>query len=631
MASLLLFTIQIFLFGALAVYLHHQSEDYGFAPLLFFVAGLMGALNIIELLTFYIEFTPGVVIRPGGHVYIPIILLIVLTIYITNGTRSARIAIAGLIGIDVLIVSVLAFLSLYLQFQDPAAPIRGLFADENLLTPLFLRGVVASTITFAANMVVIIVVYQGIKNAFPSFPAGLIPGIALLSALWVDGILYNILAFLGTPQFVAGIPGDILMKTLAGLLLAPIAGWYLIRIAPTAPHYVGTANRSTFDILIGEGRAAEHVAQLEDELRVSRAIYEQITQHIEEIFWLADVKRERLLYLSPNFEKITGKSPEIYYRNPRALAALAHPDDRGVDMIRQVLLSPELEFRIQRDDGSIRWLRNRSFPIVTQDQQVVRYAGITEDVTEHREAQAQAFALELSHEKVKLLHRFVRDASHDLRTPLSSILLKLEMLERVDDARKAQLQGELRDVAQHLNNLIDDLFTLSRIESEEQPVPVEVDFNAIVQKVSDHHRVLAQNKSLGLDVHLADGGLSIVGNGDQLFRLVANLVENAIHYTEQGGVTVTTRANGDWALLEVADTGMGIPQAHLEQIFERFFRTEEARHTRLDGTGLGLAIAQAIVEQHRGTISAQSVEGQGTTFQVRFPLARTQPDTPQTN
>ncbi|MCC6612996.1 MAG: PAS domain-containing sensor histidine kinase [Anaerolineae bacterium] len=621
MISLLIFAAQLLLFGALAAYLHYRSEDFGLAPLLFYVAGLMGALNLISLLAFNIDVAPGIVIRPGGHVFVPIILFIVLTVYITSGTRSARLTIGGLIGIDVLIVCSLLFLALYLQFQDPSTTIGGLFVDEDILTPLFLRGVAASVITFAANMFVIVIIYQGIKNAFPTFPASLIPGIALLSALWVDAILYHLLAFLGTPQFAAGIPGDILMKTLAGLLLAPLAGWYLTRVAPNAPHYVGPAKRSTLDIVFGEGQDAEHIAQLEDELRVSRAIYEQLTQHIEEIFWLADVKRERLLYLSPNFEKMTGQSPEDFYHNPRALVELVHPDDRGQDMIRAVLLSPEMEFRIQREDGSVRWLRNRSFPIVTQNHQVVRYAGITEDVTTRREAQAQAFALELSREKVNVLHRFVRDASHDLRTPLTSILLKLDMLEKASAERKRQLEHDLREAAQHLNSLIDDLFTLSRIESEEQPAPVKVEFNAIVRKVTDHHRVIAQNKNLGLDVTLAEQQIVIRGNQDQLFRLVANLVENAIYYTDQGSVAVTTRVNGDHASLEVTDTGIGIPEADLEQVFERFYRTDEARHMRQEGTGLGLAIARAVVEQHRGSLTAASAEGRGTTFRVSFPLA----------
>ncbi|MCA9906826.1 MAG: HAMP domain-containing histidine kinase, partial [Anaerolineae bacterium] len=274
-------------------------------------------------------------------------------------------------------------------------------------------------------------------------------------------------------------------------------------------------------------------------------------------------------------------------------------------------------------DDSVRWLRNRSFPIVTPDQQVVRYAGITEDITSRREAQSQAFALELSREKVKLLHRFVRDASHDLRTPLSSLLLKLDLLEKVDAPQRQKLQRELRDVAKHLNRLIEDLFTLSRIESEEQTLSAGVDFNAIVKQVGEQHQIIAQSKNLGLGVFLAGEAVKIPGSQDQMFRLVANLVENAIYYTDQGTITVRTLVDGGQAILEVADTGMGIPEANIEHIFERFYRTDEARTKRQAGTGLGLAIVQAIVEQHQGTISAQSIEGEGTTFRVSFPLMST--------
>ena len=116
----------------------------------------------------------------------------------------------------------------------------------------------------------------------------------------------------------------------------------------------------------------------------------------------------------------------------------------------------------------------------------------------------------------------------------------------------------------------------------------------------------------------------MVGDQDQLFRLVANLIDNAIHYTRQGTVTVATLVEGDQAILEITDTGIGIPKAYLESIFERFYRTAQAREMRRDGTGLGLAISKAIVEHHRGTITAQSAVEEGTTVRVVLPL-----DTPQ--
>jgi PAS domain S-box-containing protein len=629
MLSIYIFAVQICLFGAIALYLHYRSEDYGFTPLLFFVAGIMGVFNVIELMTLFIEPAPGIIIRPGGHVFVPIILLTVLVVYITSGTRSAQVVIAGLIGVDVLVLSILVFLLLYLNVRTPSTVVQGLLAEEGIVTPLFLRGVVASTIAFTADMFVIAIVYQGIVNAFPSFSRPLIPGIALLIALWVDAVLYNFLGFFGTPRFVSGIPGDILMKTLAGLLLSPLACWYLARIAPRLTNYLGATNRSTLDILFGEGEFASRLAQLESELQVSRAIYEQIIQHIGEIFWLVDIKQERLLYLSPNFEKLTGQAPERFYRHPGALLKLVHPDDRAQDISSQVFLSPESEFRIRREDGSFRWFRNRSFPIITQDQQVVRYAGIVEDITARREAQAQAFALELSREKVNLLHRFIRDASHDLRTPLSTILLRAHLLEKVDADRRKVVIGEIREAAQRLNKLIDDMFTLSRIESEEQIEMASVDLNEIVQQVCGDHKIIAQTRNLCLAPHLMNEAIPVTGNPDQLSRLVANLVDNAIHYTEQGTITVATLTRKNQAILEIRDTGIGIPEAHLESIFERFYRTAQAREMRRDGTGLGLAISKAIVEQHRGTITVQSVVGEGTTFQVAFPIDRAHQDQAQ--
>jgi two-component system phosphate regulon sensor histidine kinase PhoR len=179
---------------------------------------------------------------------------------------------------------------------------------------------------------------------------------------------------------------------------------------------------------------------------------------------------------------------------------------------------------------------------------------------------------------------------------------------------------EIREAAQRLNKLIDDMFTLSRIESEEPGEHAAVDLNAIAEEACNEYQILAQNRNLGLALRLADGAVPMVGDQDQLFRLVANLVDNAIHYTEQGTITVATHIQKNQAVLEVTDTGIGIPEAHLGSIFERFYRTAQARTMRRDGTGLGLAISKAIVEQHRGTIKVQSAVGEGTTVQVAFPI-----------
>jgi signal transduction histidine kinase len=188
---------------------------------------------------------------------------------------------------------------------------------------------------------------------------------------------------------------------------------------------------------------------------------------------------------------------------------------------------------------------------------------------------------------------------------------------------------EICEAAQRLNKLIDDMFTLSRIESEEQGEQITVNLNTVVEEVYDEYQVLAQDRKLGLVLHLTDGSVPTVGDPDQLFRLIANLIDNAIHYTRQGMITITTLIEGDQAILKITDTGIGIPEAHLESIFERFYRTAQAREIRRDGTGLGLAISKAIADQHEATIAVQSVVGEGTTIRVVFPIDNAQPDQAQ--
>src|SRR5204862_7542956 len=121
---------------------------------------------------------------------------------------------------------------------------------------------------------------------------------------------------------------DTIMKTLAGLLIWPLVAIYLTRIAPSLPDYVGTKGRPTFDIFFRNGQANAALQSLETELRISRSIYRQLTEHIEEIFWLVDIETRRFLYISPAFESITGYSMERLYKDANALLQIVHPDQR---------------------------------------------------------------------------------------------------------------------------------------------------------------------------------------------------------------------------------------------------------------------------------------------------------------
>jgi PAS domain S-box-containing protein len=632
MLTLSIFVVQLVLFTMLALWLHRLSEYYGLTPLLFFIAGIVGVLNIIELNMLFIEPVPGtdIVLRPGGHIYIPLILASVLVLYVVNGTYPARITLFGIIAINLLILVILGFLLAYTTFVSPGTEISGGLAYSQVLTGIFIRGMVASLIAFFVDMFVIIIVYQGTQNFLHRLPDWIIPGLALLLALWTDSALFNLLAYLGTDRFVLEIPGDIVMKTAAGLIIWPMAAFYLLRIAPTLPDYQGSNGRGTFDIIKPAPDPAM-VQTLKHDLQTSRAIYQQLTQHIEEIFWLIDTNKQRFLYLSPAFERITGRSAEPYYQDAEQLGDLLHPADKPADdemsFVDFLITSPPGDFRLRDIHGNYRWLRNRSFPITDDSGQALRYAGVLEDITDHKRATERALRLVVAEEKMRVLHDFIRDASHDLKTPLSAMMLKVNLLERVNDPRKRlQLQDEIHERATYLSRLIDDLFELSQIQGGTDRIIDTIDLNDIVRDVKRDSAPLAEEKHLTFMLDLTDDDTTLKGNAQELKRAVTNLVGNAIRYTPQGRITVRTRSNNDRVFLSVQDTGIGIKPEAQDHIFERFFRTEAARTSEEQGTGLGLAIVRAILDHHGGGIRVESDGHVGTTFELWLPRQPHDPD-----
>jgi len=626
MISLLIFVVQLYVFIFGALYLHRQSPRIGLAPLLFMVAGIIGLMNVIELNSLVIGLS-DTTLRPGAHVFVPVSLTIILVLYVTQGTRPTQVAVAGIVGVQFLVFMTLIFMSAYTMFYSEGTTVSGLFADDNRFDLLFMRGMLASLIAFTADMLILIIMYQGIHNHMKWIPAVLASGIALVVALWTDAAVFTIGAFAGTESFTLTVPGDILMKTIAGLLVAPVIGIYLTRFAPDIQDFVGVDKRHTLSILFRSAYRDTRVETLESELRVSRSIYNQLTQHIEEIFWLIDIEEKRFIYVSPAYERITEYSVEPLYQDINNLMEIIHEDDRiNVEngILDFLVHEQDTEFRIVCPNKIVRTLRARSFPIKEAQGNVIRYAGIAEDITERKQLTEQEFELALTRERMQILHNFVRDASHDLKTPISSMVLKIGLLDRVDDEeRRREIREELRGRALHLSNLITDLFTLSRIEGHDDIEMITIGLNDVVAGVVQDTHMLADEKGLSITVTLSENDSSLTGNYEQINRVVSNLVSNAIRYTQEGSVTIRTWLEDEFVCLSVTDTGIGIPADSIHMVFERFFRTGQAKDTQ-EGTGLGLAISKAIAERHHGSIQVESADGQGSMFLLKLP--KTQPE-----
>jgi len=214
--------------------------------------------------------------------------------------------------------------------------------------------------------------------------------------------------------------------------------------------------------------------------------------------------------------------------------------------------------------------------------------------------------------------QFTANASHELRTPLTAIQTILSLV-REGERPLQEYRLALDDLAEETNRLqglVEDLLDLARGEGGLALQRESIDLSNLLADVADSMRPLAGTKGLSLTCSLPPE-LIISGDTDQLIRLLVNLLDNAIKYTERGSITLSAQRADGSALIEIADTGIGIPPEHLPHIFERFYRGESARSS--DGTGLGLAIARQIVQAHAGRLEVRSGPEGGTIFSVHLP------------
>jgi heavy metal sensor kinase len=220
--------------------------------------------------------------------------------------------------------------------------------------------------------------------------------------------------------------------------------------------------------------------------------------------------------------------------------------------------------------------------------------------------------------------RFVADASHELRTPLTILRSELENL--VEDDRIApdlrERFGSLLEEVERLSKIVARLFALSRLDAgEAQTEWVGFDLGELAATTADQMLLLAEDKRISMTCESAPRVL-VEGDRARLKEVIVNLLDNAIKYTPAGGaVHLDVKAEQGRAVLEVVDTGIGIPAEAVPHVFERFYRVDQARSREPDGAGLGLSIVKSICSAHGGLVEVQSVVGRGSRFHVTLPLA----------
>ena len=218
--------------------------------------------------------------------------------------------------------------------------------------------------------------------------------------------------------------------------------------------------------------------------------------------------------------------------------------------------------------------------------------------------------------------QFLADASHELKSPLTSIKALAESMLHDQEADVSLYQEYLHDInteADRLARIVDSMLQLSRLEDQDYEMAKEM---TNIEELVNHVVGLMWPRTAELGINLlqeVSPGIRWQVNADLFMRVLFNLLDNALRYTPQGGsVSVGVHKTGEGLVLKVTDTGTGIPPHDLPRIFERFYRIDKARTRNTGGTGLGLSIVRQAVERHGGRISVQSVPGEGTTFKAVF-------------
>ncbi|HYU15444.1 MAG TPA: PAS domain S-box protein, partial [Candidatus Acidoferrum sp.] len=366
----------------------------------------------------------------------------------------------------------------------------------------------------------------------------------------------------------------------------------------------------------------------EEALRASEQRFRQVTENIDEVFWLTDVGMSEMIYISPAYERVWGRTCESLHARPISWMEAVHPEDQA--RVREAVLrlrvdgTYNLEYRIVRPDGAVRWIRDRAFPIADAGGRVYRIAGVAEDVTARRQLEEQ---LQQS-QKMDAIGQLAGGIAHDFNNMLVVIQLQASLLAEAESG--AELKEGVQQIlaaTERASNLTRQLLTFSRREVRQVR---NIDLGEVSgAMVALLRRLLGED--IALETHFAPGLPLVSADPGMMEQVVMNLAVNARDAMPAGGrlaisldpVTVDEAhaaahpqaASGRYVCLGVSDSGSGIAPENLSRIFEPFFTTKEVGR----GTGLGLATVFGIVQQHQGWIEVTSEVGRGTAFRVFLP------------
>jgi PAS domain S-box-containing protein len=333
------------------------------------------------------------------------------------------------------------------------------------------------------------------------------------------------------------------------------------------------------------------------------------------------------LWWSPETYDLFGVSPTTFAVTRESILELLHPDDRaGFVRRRGAAIAQRLPFfdevRIVRPDGTRAWIGYRGQAEYDARGKPVRTFGIVLDITDRKHA--EQILREADREK----DDFIATLSHELRNPLAPIRNAVGVLRKLDpgDPRVAWCHDVIGRQTEQMAHLLDDLLDVSRLTRRQLTLrPRRLDLATAIAQAIEIAQPVIEAAGHELEVALPPGPVELEGDLTRLAQVFSNVLINAAKYTPgKGRIALSIRREGREASVTIRDTGIGIAEEHIAQIFEMFGQVESARDRSQGGQGIGLSLARGLVELHGGTIRARSEGvGKGSEFEIRLPLATT--------
>ncbi|HEX8789074.1 MAG TPA: response regulator [Telluria sp.] len=380
------------------------------------------------------------------------------------------------------------------------------------------------------------------------------------------------------------------------------------------------------DELIANVNALLRMRQTQGALRDSEERFRQLTDNIEDVFWMFSVPARALEYVSPAYEALWGRTLDTLERAPGSWLDAVHPEDRAqaAALWDAMPETPhyEVEFRVLLPDGGQRWVRDRLFPVHDRKNAVYRVARVTSDVTRRREMEALLRAADANK------NEFLATLAHELRNPLSPIRNAAALL-GASGTGASERQARAREVitrqVDHLAHLVDDLLDVARISEGKIALrQEEVDIKGVIAQALETAGPLIAAREHTLEVIEPDQRIWVTGDPVRLAQSMGNLLHNAAKFTPKGGrIQVEVTLAGEVVRIAVRDNGIGIAEDNLSRIFGMFAQAAVPPDRAPEGLGIGLSLVSRLLEMHGGHLEAASPGiGLGSTFTVELPVLR---------